>query len=197
MQQDIEPTCAFAIKDGVIKTYNITINGEEKPIEFGTPDKLFPLGWIFGRTYKTQYYYEALVDSEVYKIPKNELLGHIHSDNEAMAHVLDQCVWEILDHQMRINALGQCRASDKILSAIHYLSLCFGRDLRPDIVEIPLPLTQQDIANLTGLTRETVSMEIKRLVGKNIIFAKRRKYVVLTDKLNELLDDEYDQKLVR
>ncbi len=197
LQQDIEPSCAFVIKEGIIKTYNITTNGEEKPIGFGVPNKLFPLGWIFGRTYRTQYYYEALTDCQVYKMPKNELLGHLHSDHNAMAHVLDQCVWEVLDHQMRINALGQSKAPEKILSTIHYLSLCFGRDLRTDIVEIPLPLTQQDIANLTGLTRETVSMEIKKLAAKNIIFAKRRKYVVLTDKLNELLDDEYDHKLVR
>lgn len=180
-----------------MKTYNITVAGEEKPIGFGTPNKLFPLGWIFGRTYTTQYYYEAFTDCEVYKLPKNELLAHIHSDHEAMTHVLDQCVWEVLDHQMRINALGQSKAPDKILSTMHYLSLCFGRDVRPDIVEIPLPLTQQDIANLTGLTRETVSTELKKLVAKKVIFARRRKYVVLTDKLNDLLDDEYDHRLIR
>lgn len=197
MQQDIEPTCAFITKEGVMKTYNITINGEEKPIGFGTPGKLFPLGWIFGRTYKTQYYYEAFTDCEVYRVPKDDLLAHLNSCHEAMTEVLDQCVWEILDHQMRINALSQSKASDKILSTMHYLSLCFGRDVRPDIVEIPLPLTQQDIANLTGLTRETVSSELKKLSEKRVIFARRRKYVVLTDKLNELLDDEYEHRLVR
>lgn len=197
LQQDMEPTCALIVKEGIIKTYNITTNGEEKPIGFGTPNKLFPLGWIFGRTHKTQYYYEALTDCEVYKAPKNELLAHLHSDHSAMTSVLDQCVWEVLDHQMRINALGQSRASEKILAMIHYLALCFGRDVRQDIVEIPLPLTQQDLANLTGLTRETVSAELKKLVAKKIIFARRRKYVVLTDKLNILLDDEYEHRLVR
>ena len=98
---------------------------------------------------------------------------------------------------MRINALGQSKASEKVLHTIHYLSLCFGRDLRTDIVEIPLPLTQQDLANFTGLTRETVGSEIKKLVRRKIVFARRRKYIVLTDKLNKLLDDEYELQLVR
>ena len=185
------------MKSGVIKTFNITQSGEEKPIGFGSRGKLFPLGWIFGKTYTTQYYYEALTPCEVYVIPKNDLLGYLHSHSDAMSQALDQCVWEIMNHEMRINALGQSKASEKVLYTIHYLSLCFGRDLRTDIVEIPLPLTQQDLANFTGLTRETVGSEIKKLVRRKIVFARRRKYIVLTDKLNKLLDDEYELQLVR
>ena len=114
-----------------------------------------------------------------------------------MANVLDDCVRETIDHQMRIHALEQSKASDKVLHTIRYLALCFGRDLRRDIVEIPLPLTQQDVANFTGLTRETISVELKKLASKRILFHRNRSYVVLTDKLNELLDDEYEHQLVR
>ena len=197
LQQDCEPTCALIVKQGIVKTYNLTSGGEEKPIGFGVKYELFPLGWIFNKIKKAQYYYEALSDCEVYLVPKKDLLEYIHQHPEAMRQILNRMVWDMLGRQMRINALGQSKASDKVLHTIHYLALCFGRDLKTDIVEIPLPLTQQDVANFTGLTRETVSVELKKLASQKIIFQRNRNYVVLTDRLNDLLDDEYEHHLIR
>ena len=111
--------------------------------------------------------------------------------------LLTQSVDEAIKNQMRINALEQSKACEKVLHTIHYLALCFGRDLRQDLVEIPLPLTQQDVANFTGLTRETVSVELKKLAHQKIILYRNRCYVVLTDKLNDLLDDDYEHQLIR
>lgn len=197
LQQDMEPTCAFGIKKGIVKTYNLTSRGEEKPIGFGTKKELFPLGWIFDKIHKAQYFYEALSDCELYTVPKDKLVAFIKNNPHAMFQLLDRCVWEAMTNEMRINALGQSKASDKVLHIMHYLSLCFGRDLQTDIVEIPLPLTQQDIANFTGLTRETISVELKKLATQKIIFTRNRSYVVLTDRLDEALDDDYEHQLIR
>lgn len=195
--QDITPQCAYVVKKGVIGTYNVTSTGEEKPIGFGMRGKLFPLGWLFGKIYKTQYYYRALSRCEVYAVPKEKLLTFLGGSTQAMSQVLEQCVWDSLNHEMRINALSQSRAADKVACTIHYLSLSFGRDLRTDVVEIPLPLTQQEIANFTGLTRETVGVEIKKLVEDGVLMSQRKKYIVKTNKLNALIDEEYEQQLVR
>ncbi len=197
LQQDVVPECAFVIKKGVIGTYNVTETGDEHPIGFGLRGKFFPLGWLFGKTYRTQYYYRTLSACEVYMVPKEELLTFLGTSAQVMSQVLDQCIGELINHEMRISALSQSKAGDKVLRTIHHLSLCFGRDLRTDVVEIPLPLTQRDIANFAGLTRETTGAELKQLAERGILTVKRKKYIVMTDRLNRLLDDEYDQQLVR
>lgn len=197
MQQDATPANAYIVKHGIVKTYNITYGGEEKPVGFGTLNEIFPLGWVFGKIFKSQYYYEALNDCEVYCVPQEKLMEFIKRDSAAMFHILEGCIWEGLNHQMRINALAHSKASEKVLHTLHYFALCFGRDLQKDIVEIHLPLTQQDIANFTGLTRETISVELKRLTSQKIIFSRNRNYVVLTNRLNDLLDDEYEHRLIR
>lgn len=197
LQQDMEPTCAFGIKQGIIKTYNLTAKGEEKPVGFGTKKELFPLAWIFDKIHRAQYFYEALSDCQLYAVPKEKLVEFIKANPRAMFQLLDRCVWEAMTNEMRINALGQSKASDKVLHIIHYLALCFGRDLQTNIVEIPLPLTQQDVANFTGLTRETISVELKKLASQKIIFSRNRNLVVLTDRLDRLLDDGYEQNLIR
>jgi CRP/FNR family transcriptional regulator len=197
LQQDVEPSCVYIVKQGVIKTYNITSKGEEKPIGFNVQDDLFPLGWALGKISRSQYYYEALSDCRVYSVPRMDLMNYLHSNTRAMFQVLDRCAWEMLIHQMHINALEQSKAYEKVVHTLHYLSLCFGHELRTDMVEIPLPITQQDVANFTGLTRETVSVELKKLATEKVVFSRNRNYVVLTDKLNELLDDEYERRLIR
>jgi len=138
-----------------------------------------------------------MTDSTIYLIPRASFLEFLHRSNIAMLQILNQCVGETLVHQMHINALEQSKAYEKVLHTIHYLSLCFGNELRKDMVEIPLPITQQDVANFTGLTRETVSVELKKLAQERVILSRNRNYVVLTDRLNELLDDEYERRLIR
>lgn len=197
LQQDTVPRSAFIVKAGTIKSYNITSKGDEKPIGFSIKNELFPLGWIFNKIRKAQYYYEALSDCELYSAPKEDLRAYIKNDAGAMSQVLDECVKESLSNEMRINALSQSKAFDKVLYTIHYLSLCFGHDVHANLVEISLPFTQQDVANFTGLTRETISVELKKLSTLKVILYRNRNFVVLTDKLNELLDDEYEHQLIR
>lgn len=197
LQQDAVPCSAFAVKTGTIKAYNITSKGEEKPIGFSSKNELFPIGWIFNKIRKAQYYYEALSDSELYTIHKDDFASYIKDNSNAMSQVLDGCLWDVLSNEMRINALSQSKAFDKVLYTIQYLALCFGRNVRTDLVEISVPFTQQDVANFTGLTRETISVELKKLSALKVIFYRNRNFIVLTDKLDALLDDEYEHQLIR
>jgi CRP/FNR family transcriptional regulator len=195
--QDVEPTCAYVIKKGIIKTYNITSKGEEKPIGFNVAGDIIPLGWVFNKILKSVYFYEALTNCQLYVVPKNDLLTFVQSDLDVMSRVLDRVVWRGLIHTTHINALEQSKASDKVLYTVHFLALYFGTDVKTDVVEILIPITQQDIANFTGLTRETTSAELKKLADQKVLLVRRRNYVVFTDRLNALLDDEYERRLIR
>lgn len=197
LRQDTPPPAAFAIKSGLIKGYNLTAHGEEKPISFSSAGEVFPMGWVFGKMRLSPYYYEAFSDCELYSIPPKDYLDFIRRHPSAMFRLLDHTVGSVLMHQMRINALEQSSAYQKVLHTIHFLALSFGEDVHRDVVEISPPFTQQDLANITGLTRETTSLQLKRLGTEGIITYHDHTYVVHTDKLNDLLDDEYEHHLVR
>lgn len=187
------PTCAYFIKSGISKTYNLTAQGEEKPISFDIAGEIFPLGWTFDKVRYAQYYYEAFSNVlEVYCVPPAEYRTFLLKHPEAMKQAFDYFVQKYINFQMRVNALEQSKAASKVLYTIHYLCLSFGRDLKPDVVQIQLPLTQQDLANFMGLTRETTGIELKRLQRQGVLTYKKQNYVVKTDKLGELLDEEYD-----
>ena len=99
--------------------------------------------------------------------------------------------------QLRLNALEHSKAFDKIVSTLHYFALRFGRDIARNTIKIPLPLTQQDVANFTGLTRETVSAEFKKLTRKRVLGHHNQAYVIYTQRLDELLDDSFERHFIR
>jgi CRP-like cAMP-binding protein len=193
MVQGEVPSCAYVIKKGIVKTYNLTSQGEEKPIGFDVSDEIFPIGWVFSKISRAQYYYEAFTDCELYCIPAQDLIAFMMRDSESLFEYFNYFVTRHLNFQMRVNALEQSKAASKVLNTIHYLCVRYGIEAKKDLVRIQLPLTQQDLANFMGLTRETTGIELKKLQRKGVLTYRKQNYVVRTDKLNDLLDEDYEQ----
>ena len=74
-----------------------------------------------------------------------------------------------------------------LLFTLRYLCTRFGQPIVDGSVYMDLPLTQQDIANFIGLTRETTAIELKRLEKNTVISYDRRHFVVRMQKLNDLI----------
>jgi CRP/FNR family transcriptional regulator len=107
-----------------------------------------------------------------------------------MAKILDVYVTDYVSTMMLINALEHSKAADKILHTLHYLCLSVGRELEPNIIKIDLPLTQQDLANIMGLTRETTGIELNRLRKSGLLNYSRKHCVVNLQKLRKVLGEE-------
>lgn len=191
------PPAAYVIKRGVIKVYNLTNEGQEKPIEFEGKLEIFPIGWVFGHIHRTQYFYEAFTATEVYVVPREDYLKYLQQQTTMLFSQYKEFIRNYLNFQMRVYALEQSKASEKIIHTLHFFCLKFGRTIRKNVVRIDLPLTQQDMANFMGLTRETTGIELKRLERNGTIDYKRQNYIVHIDKLSSLLDEEYHMQLVK
>lgn len=191
LHQGEVPTSAYFIKSGLIKTYNISASGDEKPISFNVPNEVIPKPWVFSKAPSTLYFYEAFSDTEVYSVPRDDYLAFLHANKQALYATLDQIMGNYVGKNLRLNALEYSKAREKLVNMLHYLCLSYGHEVRPNVVEISLPLTQADLASMMGLTRETTGIELKRLQKEGIISYQRQRYTVKTNELNKLLDDDY------
>jgi len=187
------PRHAFAIKSGTIKAYNLSVNGDEKPVAFYQNGSLFPSNWIFNRTPSAVYYFEAFTPSvEVYLLEKDSLLSFIKKSPELIYQELEKLLTDQLGASIRLNALQHSKASDKLIYTMHYLALTHGKIQKDGIIEIDLELTHQDFANLTGLTRETAATELNKLKKQNIIdYGKSKPYTLNLKKLTQILNDQF------
>lgn len=190
------PENAFVIKSGVVKTYNITTEGQEKPISFDIHGEVFPIGWVFGILPSSQYFYSAFTDVKVYLVPRADYANFLRTMQRGITDMMTFFVKGFIDFQMRVNALEQSKASEKVIYTLHFLRLRFGREIKPGQVRIQLPLTQQDLANYMGLTRETTGIELKKLEKLGVITYQRQNYVLNTEAFSDLLHEKFGHLVI-
>lgn len=190
MQGEV-PRAAHVVKKGIVKTYNITNEGEEKLIALVGKNEIFPAPWLFSQTDNSLYYHQAFTSCETVVVPKDQWTGLLRRPDVGR-WLCQQFTGLHTNFMLHINALAQSKASVKIVYLLQALCLQFGRDLRKNTVKIDVPLTQQDIANLLGLKRETTALQLKKLKDEGVISYEHQGYVVKTDQLNSLLDEEYN-----
>lgn len=193
MVQGEIPPCVYVINKGVVKVYNLTSQGEEKPISYDMEGESFPLGWAFSKMTESQFFYDAFTDVELYCVPRREFQDLFSQNADVLYSAHINLVSNYVYMQTRINALEQSKAANKVANTVHYLCLRYGKDIKTNVVRIGLPMTQQEMANFMGLTRETTGIELKKLQKAGVLTYRRQSYIVDTNKLNDILDDDYEQ----
>lgn len=186
------PRYAFVVKKGMIKVYDISANGEEKVVTFGSVGSFMPAPWIFEKSPVSLYYFDAFTDCEVYAVPRQLLTEKIRSSKALLEYALDKYVSMYVGATMHIFALEQTKASDKLLRILQYLSMRFGVELKPGIQRIDLRLTHQDLAHMIGMTRETTAVELGKLRKSNVINYANQRYILNVKKMQQILgEDEF------
>jgi CRP/FNR family cyclic AMP-dependent transcriptional regulator len=187
------PRTAFVVKSGTVKTYNLSVSGDEKPVAFYQADSIFPAAWVYGKTSSAPYYYEAFTpEVELYAIDRHEFVNFIKKRPELLYQELERLLTEQLGGSVRLNALQHSRARDKLIYTLHYLALSHGEADDHATIVLSLDLTHQDLANLTGLTRETAATELNKLKKQGVIdYGKQTPYQLNLGRLTSLLHDEF------
>lgn len=187
------PRQAFVVKNGIVKAYNLSVGGDEKPVAFYEADSVFPASWVYGKTASATYYYEAFTPQvEVYTIDRQEFVDFIRRRPELLYQEMERLLTEQLGSSVRLNALQHSRASDKLIYTLHYLALSHGKPVNGGKIELTLDLTHQDLANLTGLTRETAATELNKLKKQGVIeYGKHTPYRLNLPRLMRQLNDQF------
>ena len=177
------PKNAYIIKNGVVKIYNITPQGDERIVAFKLPGDILPTTWSFSRTPAAYYYYEAQTDGEMYIVPTDDLNKFIAGNIDALRTISDHYLMKYTGALMRITALEQPKASDKVLYTLYYLLQLYGTPITNGNYRVNIQLTQQMVADLIGLTRETTAAELVKLKKRGVLKYKGREYTINREKL--------------
>jgi CRP-like cAMP-binding protein len=190
LYQGEAPRAAFVVLDGVVKAYSLNTAGEEQIVAFYVRGDTFPAPWIFNKASSTLYYYESLTDCEVLALPKEDLRQVLYSKPEFIAATLDYYVTNYTGLMMRVTALEQSRANEKIMFTLYYLLFRYGKEGRAGNYNLNLQLTQSIIASLVGLTRETTATELGKLRRQKILNYNAQQYTVNKQALERALGED-------
>jgi CRP/FNR family transcriptional regulator len=186
------PKNLYSIRSGVVEESNLTSDGNQQSIAFEITGDIIPKSWAFSKTAKTLFDYTALTDCELYIINKEDFQSQIVYNLDFTKKMLDRMVVSLMGAKLKLDALEKPHASLKLLYTFLYLCYQYGTKIGTGVVMIQVPLTQQDLADITGLTRETTNLELSKLKREKIVVSDQKYYLVNIEKLNSKIDDDYE-----
>ena len=185
IRADDEPQGIFYLKSGTVRQYSISKDGEEQTLTLYKPISYFPMMWAINNT-PNAYYFEALTDVEVYRAPRDAVLEFIKKEPDVLYDLTSRIYSGMHGLLSRMEYLLFSSAYNKILFTLINNATRFGVC---ENGEIRLHMTHKDIAAFSGLTKETISREIKKLEEKGLVKNQNQLLIIKDVKIleNELL----------
>lgn len=164
-----EPPGVIFLKAGNAGQYDISENGQKIMLNIFKPPAFFPMSWAINKT-KNKYFYEALDNIECYIAPPDDVVNFLKSSPEIAFDLLSR-VYRGTDGLLeRITELMVGTARSQLLLEILISTYRFGEIKEDGSAELNIKVIH--LAQRTGMARETVSRELKKLESEGIIRRK-------------------------
>lgn len=173
---DDDPTGVYLIKSGTVKMSSIDEDGTEMAVNIYKTGTYFPMTWAIGEIGNI-YNYQTLSASKLVRIPKDEFTAFLKANPEVLYDLTRRILIGLDGTLFNMRHLLSGDSTSKIAVILYMLARRFGVKDGSQI-EIGLALTHQDISHFAGLTRETTTLGINKLVKSGIIVQKQRKLIV-------------------
>lgn len=167
---------AFYIKNGYIKDSCVSPDGREFTLFIFKPGDLFSYNWIYNRV-PNEHSFKAMTDCIVYEKTREGILLFLEQNADVQFMISQNIVKRMRGLMQRMEYMAFGTALQKVASIFAVLAERFGKETERGIY-ISLALTQQDVSELIGLSRETTSIEIKKLMNNGLLLRTSRNYIV-------------------
>lgn len=167
VRADDEPQGIFCLTKGYVRQYIISKNGFELTLHILKPVTYIPIVWAVNGT-PNVYYFEALTPVEVGRAPRDEVVSFIKNKPNIIFALLSDLIESYAETLTRMEHLVFSDAYRRVVSILIYIAKHFGEERGKNII-VHHRFTQQDIATLVGVARETAGIEMAKLQKKRLI----------------------------
>lgn len=167
----------YIIKKGKVKMLKMNQNGDEQILNIFKKNDILAEVIIFD---KENYPATAisLSNIEVFAINSNKLSKIFLNHPQITVKIMKEMSLRLRKAQQNIRDFGLKDSKSRLASLLYHLAEKHGNEGGKNKVAISLFLTQKELANMIGTTRETVSRTLKNIEKKGIITTSRKKIVV-------------------
>lgn len=180
IRADDEPSGIFYLTSGNVKQYAISIKGDEHVINIFKPFSFFPMSWVITKI-PNKFYFEAMMNLSVWQAPTEKVLEFVKSNPDVLFNLMKR-VYIGTDYlQTRVLYLMSGGAYYRLVIELVILARRFGKGTQ----NISLKFSGKDLAASTGITRETISREMKILKEKDLVILRNNKIYIMDLQLLE------------
>ena len=165
------------IRSGKVKIVKVSADGKEHILNILGPGEVFAEVLLFNDApYPAGAV--AVEDSVVGVIRNRELEALLVAYPKIAVHIIRVMSKKLQYIQSRVKLLALADSQAKIAQALDHLVDRYGRRTQRGW-EVALEINRQDLANMAGTTRETVSRVFRTLKDEGVIEDEERRLVVL------------------
>lgn len=163
-------------KKGFARVYKMTDDGKEVSWPNLRPMWIYSISSALLKR-ENDYYVEAVSDLEAYVVPVKDFMTFLKEGINIRTKVYEEIIEELLILSEQLEKLIFSEAYEKVAILIEDFAKKFGkRDDNKITMETNIP--HRVLASISGLTRETVTLQILKLQKENILKAKSRNIVI-------------------
>ncbi len=167
-------TSLYALSSGLVKITSLTLDGREQIVGLSTPSRL--LAGLQSLN-DDHYEYSAVAETPVRAcmIRHRALLNAVRNRGDIALRLIDAMNAQLAHSRALMRAMGHKSAAAKIASLISLIiPHCEHRTSR-----YTLPFSRSEIANVLGLSEETVCRQMAKMKRLGILYAPRGKIEIL------------------
>ena len=167
----------FIILDGRVKISRISEEGREVILSILSEGDFFgEMSILDGQTRSANVV--TLQDSEILVIHRQDFLRMLHDYPQIAINLLKELAHRLRRSDSQIKSLSLQNATGKVASTLLRIADDSGK-IYMGQVEIPRLPPQQDLANMAGTSRETISRVLKALEKKGYLKKKGSRLIIL------------------
>ena len=175
----------FSLSTGIAKITSHTSDGCEQIVGLSTPGKLL-VG--LQSINVERYEYSAVAESDISacKIRHRALLQAVRDDGEIAIRLIDSISAQLAHSRSLMRVMGRKCAAAKIASFIRLIIPTSTHGHK----RFTLPFSRHEIANLLGLSEETVCRQMAKMKRRGVLYAPRGKIEILDwDQLHQIAEE--------
>ncbi|HTH72155.1 MAG TPA: Crp/Fnr family transcriptional regulator [Candidatus Pristimantibacillus sp.] len=159
----------FFIKTGAVKIYDIDEQGNEKILHIVKTPAIVPFAFFSGEGARARWFYSALTDCDVYVMDREQLRRTMLASGKAALGLVENFSTDVHELLVRLSSLGKTNTHDKLIAALKFLQARHAEQRPSGWWRVSFPVNHQLLADMVGVTRESVSVVMKELQDKKII----------------------------
>lgn len=165
----------YNLVSGRVKQYDVTYRGDEVILNVFKPPAFFPMSMAINKA-PNPYIYEAETDIEVRQAPVNATLAFLKSNPDVVFDLLSR-VYRGLDGIL-VRMVYLMASSAKGRLTFELLMTCRRFGEKNEDGSYTIAMNETDLAARAGLSRETVSREMKKLEKDDLVSIESGKIIV-------------------
>lgn len=170
-----DPPGVMWLLEGSVAQYDIGKEGQKLVVNIFRPGAFFPMSWAINGQPNT-YFFEALETVRYRTAPPDEVVTFLHKHPDILLDLLGRVYRGTDGLQRRMTYLMAGDAHSRLVVELLIVSQRFGKKQRDGSYEVAI--RESDLANYTGLTRETVSRTLQTFKKDGKLEQRRGKIII-------------------